>query len=147
MKKARWHYQGDVNPENGGFWYRLDNWGFDYADYVRITPCNDAGGPDNQFWIETGSIHSMDKPERVAQALAACGFPDQYETATKIQKRHMLACALLEYGFADVDACETVQIGKQAEHCGAGFDPISPDTVLRGGSDITRYVRRTYMSA
>lgn len=47
-----WHYNGDPDIECGGFFYRVDTIDEGYADVVRVTPCSDAGGPDNCFWVE-----------------------------------------------------------------------------------------------
>lgn len=51
-KRKHWHYQGDVNIEHGGMYYCLDGFDQGYAECVRVTPCSNAGGPDNTFWIE-----------------------------------------------------------------------------------------------
>jgi hypothetical protein len=55
-KRARKFYSGDLNIEHGGFFYTLDNFDRGYVDAVRVTPCSDAGGPDNVFWIECLSV-------------------------------------------------------------------------------------------
>ena len=50
-----WRYCGDVNIKEGGYFFRVhQQW--EYADIVNVVPCSDAGGPNNMFWIETGTI-------------------------------------------------------------------------------------------
>lgn len=143
MANARWFYHGDINPENGGFWYRLDNWQYGYADFVRITPCSDAGGPDNQFWIESGSVYGLDDEKRIKQAMNSCGWiPDEITGAAR---KHAIVQAMLGYGYNDQDLSELVQVGKHANHCSASFGRSVPHKVLRAGSDIARYVRREFL--
>lgn len=74
----RWFYSGDADIENGGFFYDLSN--FDdlgYAQAVRVTPCSDAGGPDNVFWVEMLSVNTGDKD---AIRLAYSGVGDDVQT-------------------------------------------------------------------
>src|ERR1700685_3511801 len=66
----RWHYMGDINLEYGGYFWREDG-ADDYVLCVRVTPCSDAGGPNNLFWIEQGSIY-MDATKR-QQCLSVIG--------------------------------------------------------------------------
>lgn len=147
MTNARWFYQGDVDCQQGGFWYRLDNMQYGYADCVRITPCADAGGPDNQFWIESLTVNIPDDKAKLNQALSCCGAIDEYETASEKQRQHIAVSCCVAYGFYDQEPSHTVQIGRKADHCGAGFDPITPETVLRAGSSLRNYVRRQYLAA
>lgn len=145
-KKANWHYSGDKNPDYGGFWYKLDNWGFGFADFVRIAPCSDAGGPDNWYWVETGTIHGLDDAIKAADAIKTCGYQDLIKESSTARKKHLLIDAYMSYGHYDIDINLLVQIGKEIDPYyseNGGFDlSRGPDVVLRGDARIGNYVRK-----
>ena len=137
-----WHYLGDVNLEHGGAYFRESDWS-DHVDCVQVTPCSDAGGPDNLFWVESGTIY-LGNPEHVTSALESCGWGALPDWLNQAQ-------ALLGYMGMDCDAWDgrrIVQIGKAADPQDSwrGWDDeTQPDKVLRGNASLRRYVRREYM--
>src|SRR5574343_454641 len=128
------HYSGDVNVEYGGMCYvRHDDW----ADALRVTPCSDAGLPDNLFWLEKITVY-IDS-DQLDQSLACCGCADEYANATNAIKRHIAVDALVSYGAYDVDMCEVVRIGKPDKFWSGRDIPPEPDVILRSGSSLKRY--------
>ena len=136
----RWHYIGDVNLEHGGAFIREGDWP-DYCDAVQVTPCSDAGGPDNWYWIESGTIY-LGNPQHVQSALECCD-----ESADAPQWR--IGYAVLSYmGMNEYQPGRTiVQIGAKRGDCDSWRwdDEIEPDIVLRSNVSLRRFVRREYL--
>lgn len=142
QKQFRIHYSGDVNIEHGGFFYSFEGWQYDYADFVRCTPCSEADGPDNCFWIERGTINIPKRDsERFTQALGCIGITsEEWADMKPARQRHTLIDACLAYGFYDLDRTDNVQVGRTT-NWGRSNAPWNPDTVLRANSSLTRFVR------
>ena len=140
MPKHKWNFNGDVNLEYGGFFWREDG-ADDYVLAVRVTPCVDAGGPDNLFHIEQGSIYMPTDPAKRKSALACCGY--EMETAT----RSMMVDAFMAYGGIERDSMngeQVVQIGQKQELEREGWNP-EPDYVLRGNASLEKFVRANFL--
>lgn len=145
-KKPRWFYQGDVNLEYGGFFYNLDNWPY-YVHAWRVTPCSDAGGPENQFWLEELTVNVDPKmgDGRVEQALKSCDWVDESKSWTPAERRHRVTSAMLHYGYFDVSSRITLQVGpkdvffdwNQREWTAIGIDRRLP-----AGTDLKKWLRR-----
>lgn len=133
----KWNYSGDVNLEYGGFFWKEDGQE-DYVLAVRVTPCSDAGGPDNLFCIEIGSIY-LPNDERRKAALACIGSGDN-DAPTRAE----LAYAFLAYCGMDIDETWVVRIGRAEECSAAGWNP-EPDIVLRGNARLDRFVKREFL--
>lgn len=133
-------YNGDVNPEYGGFFYTLENVKFGYVDAVRVTPCSDAGGPDNCFWLEVLSVNIERRQGDIDEAISFCGWTDEYRSSSKAQKTHMLIAACVSAGFYDCDST-MVRIGKPDEYYN-GVKEFNPDCVFRAGTRIGNLARR-----
>lgn len=134
-----WQYIGDINLRHGGYYWREDG-ADDYVLAVRVTPCSDAGGQDNLFQIESGSIYIGTDATRIASALDCIGAtPD---TATRAQ----VVDALLAYGGIETDSETIVQIGKRDTDASPnGWNP-EPDVTLRGNAKLRLYVKREYLA-
>lgn len=134
----RWHYIGDVNLEHGGAFIQEGDWP-DYCNAVQVTPCSDAGGPENWYWIESGTVY-MGNAVHVQSALECCNeSPD----AAQWRKGY----AVLQYMGIDCDTRIIVQIGAKRDDCDSWQwdDTLEPDYVLRGNASLRRYVKREYM--
>lgn len=151
-KRRVWHYSGDVDIQHGGTFYNMDNWQYDYVEAVRCVPCSDAGGPDNQFWVEDLTInipHGVTKLETDAarvKLIVDCGMdPDEYAEQTEKQQRHWLVDACLSYGTYDINTTFEVQVGKAIDPFWSGHDFValqgSDLNVLRGNASLRRWVR------
>lgn len=137
---TKWNYNGDIGLEYGGFYWREDG-ADDYVLAVRVTPCSDAGGPDNLFHIESGSIYIGTDPKRRASALDCIGQTPDDST------REDVVYALMAYGGIERDWEQVIRIGKdESDYCGSnGWNP-EPDTGLRKGTDLRKYVERNCLS-
>lgn len=136
----RWHYIGDVNLEHGGAFIQEGDWP-DYCNAVQVTPCCDAGGPDNWYWIESGTVY-MGNAQHVQSALECT---DTANNAPQWRKGYAMMC----YGGIDYDTWRgrtIVQIGAKRGDCGHGWDDtLEPDYVLRGNASLRRFVRREFL--
>jgi hypothetical protein len=137
----RWHYSGDINLEYGGYFWKEDG-ADDYVLAVRVTPCADAGGPSNMFWIEPGSIYLPADAEKRKRALDCCGW-----ISTDKPTRAMLVDAFLAYNGIDKDCYgqTTVSIGKPESGRSEWNDKIVPDVQLRGNASLKNYVRKEFL--
>lgn len=139
MTRPKWNYLGDINLEHGGFFWREDG-AEDYVLAVVVTPCSDAGGADNLFHIEEGSIYIPSDPKRLQSALDVIGVP------LADANRRDIVEALRAYGGIERDNENVVRIGPEEEQWsrGGGWNP-EPDTILRGNAKLANYVRREYL--
>lgn len=147
----RWKYSGDMDLEYGGLFWRAGLHD-DYVDAVRVTPCSDAGGPDNLFYIETGSIYMP--RDKAAVALDTCGYRIGYvdpkhirvmdctgAIMSKANSRALLVDAFAAYHGIERDYETVVQIGPAEERNCNGWSP-DPDHVLRSNAKLANFVRR-----
>lgn len=154
----RWHYSGDMNLTEGGFYWREDD-ADDYVLAVDVTPCSDAGGPSNLFHIESGSVYlPIDDPKRLRAALSVLGYDlldngDIGVDGGVIEKgsptwRWFVVDACRAYHGLDRDTFNgvtVVQIGRDEEAHPGGWSP-NPDVVLRGNAKLENYVRREFLA-
>lgn len=143
MTNKRWIYCGDVNPENGGYWFNIAGLQWGYVDAVRVTPMADAGGPDNQFWIESLTVNMPTNEIERKRVLDCIGCGEEL-LPSGATGRNILIDACIAYGRYDVYESRTVRIGPHEEN-GAGFDPVNCETVLRAGSSLANWVRREFL--
>lgn len=136
----RLFYSGDRNIEYGGYFYSLDGWQWDYVSAVRVTPCSDAGGPDNCFWVERLTVNIRDGLQ-LDWVMGCVGLDrEQLRKLSRAQKRHALIDAHIAYGAFDTEHSEMIQIGKEQDKFHSG-DIYIPTKVLRGNASLRRYVR------
>lgn len=138
----RWNYSGDINVEYGGYWWKEDG-ADDYVLAVRLTPCSDAGGPSNLFWIESGSIYLGDKA-RQDSALSVIGVDPCDAT-----RRDYVEASLAYYGI-EQDSWRgqcVIQIGKpdEAQDSWQWGGTKDVDYQLRGNASLARFIRREFL--
>jgi hypothetical protein len=143
-KKPRWFYSGDMSIENGGYFYNLDNWP-NYVDAWRVTPCSDAGGPDNLFWIEELTVNVDEKlgDTRVRNAFAACGWQD--EKFSRRELRHRIVHAFVAYGYYDQTPSKALMVGTKPDEFWGGaahFEIPEIEITLRSGTDLKKWLRK-----
>ena len=139
---ARIQYAGDVSIHHGGYFYDFEGWQNGYVSVTRVQPCSDAGGPDNLFWLESLTVN-IRKGVELDSVLSCCGLTRD-TLPTGAARRHALIDCHVAYGAYDKNQSEVVQVGAKLDACGHGFDPIQPDTVLRGNASLRRYARRLH---
>jgi len=138
MTNKRWNYSGDINLCEGGLYWRESGYS-DHVYAVRVTPCSDAGGPDNQFWIERGSIF-LGNPAHIASALECSGIDPAKATRADI------VLSVDAYMGLDGPDMYMVQIGARAETAGPGWGGAGePDFILRGNASLRRFIRREFL--
>lgn len=135
--KNKWHYTGDINLEHGGLFINM-NFDCDYADVVRVTPMSDAGGPDNVWWVEAGSVSMPSKLEELEQVLKYSGL----KLENVLLHPEMIVEAIVAYKGLEVDAIETVQIGPTQE----SKAKVTATVQLRNRSKLENYVRREFLA-
>ncbi len=140
---SEWNYNGDVNIRYGGYFWKEDG-SDDYVLAVRITPCSDAGGPDNQFWIEQGSIFLGDSARQV-DSLDVIGV-----SVSEATRRDYVDAALACHGIErdSWNGEQTLQIGAKAGDASHGWRGFTdgPDIILRGNAKLRRFIEREYLS-
>ena len=141
-------YSGDVSIEHGGFFYDLSSWDCGYVSATRVTPCSDAGGPDNQFWVENLTVN-LREGAALDDVLQCCGMTR--ETLPKgAARRHAIVECHIAYGAYDVEQNEVVQVGAKPDPISAGrpgFDPVRVNVVLRANASLRKYVRRVHIES
>lgn len=156
---AKWKYMGDVSLEHGGAFFRLDsrNWDeYGYGEAVRVTPCSDAGGQDNAYWIEDITILKPERESELKSILDTIGLcmedghlVDSWRGTTikagTAAFRLAIAYACLSYGKYDINQSETIQIGKDSPFYD-GREPVRPDRILRANTSLERFVRREFLA-
>ena len=145
MSRPKWYYRGDINPEYGGVWYRLDNVQYGFADCVRITPCSDAGLPNNQFWVEILTVSLPDDDKMLRTVLDVCGrtVNDLPEDDSRWPQ---IIDACMEYGEYYTNHQVIIQIGsKVCAYYHGREPPLPPDVTLRSDAHIENYVKRTFL--
>jgi hypothetical protein len=141
MVNHRWNYDGDINLEYGGLFWRKT--GFDdYVDVVEISPCTDQGGPNNLFIITRGSIYLPKDRDARKSALNIIGV-DMADA-----KLRDLVHAFNAYHGVERDSLggeHIVRIGKPDEFwSGRGYNP-KPHEVLRADAKLVNYVRKGFL--
>jgi hypothetical protein len=134
-------YSGDINIEHGGFFYDTRGLKYDYMDATRVTPCSDADGPNNQFWVEHLTVNIRKGAE--LQKILACIGVDELPRGAAARRDAMID-AHIAYGAYDVERVAVVQLGKHASHAPTTFNPVTSDVVLRGNTSLRRYVRQLH---
>ncbi len=133
LGQAPWQYNGDLNIEEGGLFFRED--GFDdYVTAIRVTPCSDGGGPSNLFHIETGSIYFS--PDKLESALDIIGVKPADATVTD---KAIAFCAYYGIDRDSYNGERVVRIGDAEEVEREGWNP-EPDDILPEGSKLADYV-------
>ncbi len=139
----KWRYEGDVNLECGGTFYKNDlkNWiENDYVEVVAVAPCSDAGGPDNCFWIERNTVI------RKKDTVSVFGFSWDEDLLISSSgdvldnPELVLQEACFAYGSYDREHCEMIQIGKSEK-----VEGFNPDYVLRGNCTLENYVKQKFL--
>lgn len=151
----RWNYSGDVDLEYGGLFWR-EAGAHEYVEAVRVTPCSDAGGPNNVFHVESGSIYMP--RERYGAALDTCGYKvgRAWETGAQVidgtgkaldarASRALIVDAFACYHGVERDSEYMLRIGKVDPGASGWGSDCEPDFVLRAGSSLKNFVRREFL--
>jgi len=138
-QRTKLFYSGDINIEYGGVFYSLKDWQWGYVNAVRVTPCSDAGGPDNCFWVDRLTVN-IREGDKLADILRTMGWSAD-EMPKGAKRRHMLVDAHVGYGAYDQESSTMVRIGKPDPFYSGREGRFDPDIILRGNTSLRRYVR------
>jgi len=129
-------YSGDVSIRNGGYLYDFEGWADGYVSVTRVTPCSDADGPDNVFWIESLTVN-IREGEKLDPVLSCCGLTRE-TLPDGAARRHALIDCHVAYGAYDQNQTLTVQIGAKADPYSSGRERVNVDRIVRAGSSLRR---------
>lgn len=135
---TKWNYNGDMHLECGGFYWKEDG-ADDYVLAVEVTPCSDAGGPDNLFLITTGTIYISER--NLDSALDTIGM-----TRAEASREDIVYAMRAYHGLDDRN--ETViRLGKdESDYARPGGWNPEPDYVLRRNTNLRKYVERNFLN-
>lgn len=135
IKRRRFFYNGDINIKHGGYFYCIDTLKWDYVDAVRVTPCSDAGGPDNMFWVERLMIHIQRDEARLRSILETSGYEGEEITDALLVEAH-----IADGSHVEVDTSECIRIGPR-DPLFNGREEFAATHNLRGNTSLRRYAR------
>jgi hypothetical protein len=146
---SRWVYNGDVNLEHGGVFMDLSTWEWGYVDAIRVEDLGSACGFTGACLIERCVIHRLDDARDMRKALGSCGWfprtcrrhPGQTPEQVKATARRVIAEAMLQYGFAD---CETIEVVQLESDGLMGYDGWAADKRLHN-CDLMGYVKAVHL--
>jgi hypothetical protein len=144
MANAKIQYHGDINPENGGYFYSLKDVSHGYASVVRIDPGSDAGLAENEFWIECLTVNFPESDKEKSELLAVIGLTlaeVQAEEGTDTYYATIIN-ACLAYGRYDKDSSESVRIGGRDAYAKAHMEESDIMKRLKHNAKIGNYARK-----
>ena len=137
----RYTYRGDGNPECGGYLVNTSGAQWGYAEVTRITPCSDAGGPDNCFWVENLTVN-LREGAALDSVLSTCGQDVESLPKQPAQRLAVVIDCHVAYGAYDKESGALVRIGKPDPfHRDSEAREWQPEVQLRGNASILRYAR------
>lgn len=139
------YYFGDINPENGGYFYTLHAVEHGYVPVVRIVPCKHAGLAENEYWIEYLTVNFPVSELKAAHVLETVGMTVAELTALQGADRYYrtLLDACLASGSYDTSAApEAVRIGKRDAFAPATLPDTEITVCLKHNAKIGNYARR-----
>lgn len=149
----QWTYNGDVNLEHGGYYWRQDDPEDDYAYCVSVCGSDGFGGPDNIYLVTDGTVYIPDDAKARQDCLDVCGyklidnaihdccggvFPLDTEDG-----RALLIDAIKASNGVEADSDNVIQIGKlDADADDYIFEPTD---IIHGNNDLRNYIERTFL--
>lgn len=154
----RWVYSGDCSLEHSGAYIDLSTWNDGYCEAVRITALDSGCGFTGACMIEHIVINGTTDSKRIREALKCVGYDGEARNwhaigeRNNIKKnlRHLIADAIMRYGFTDPDDSwdrysshhtETIQMEANGP---MKFDGWKADKRLRG-TDLKSYVESQHL--
>lgn len=138
---TKWQYQGDMNLECGGFFWRQVDPSDDFVEIVEVVPDSDSGGADNVFTIFVGTVHIEVSDKHKVLVLGSLGWDQPISEAPL----SVLIEALRYYDGYNLDSHHHIRIGK--------IDPLTQDATMpedeihqiRANWKLKNYVKRHYL--
>lgn len=139
MDHNGWNYNGDVGIRHGGYYWRADANDENTIYVVRVTPLSDAGGPDNQFRIETGQV-DLSLEDQLTRAREICGIAPE-DTNLDADVDAMIAA----FGLSDSDESWVLQIGPDDELWDGRGKREEPAQTLPEDSSLREWIKAEYL--
>ena len=146
--KSRWKYSGDVSLRNGGYFYDTSNIQYHYVDVVRVQPCSDAGGPDNEWWIESLTVNLPETDEALRIILRTCGWASEdVNSKPKDVREGMIIDACISHGQYDQNSSTVYRIGPKESVPAYTWDGHNENDVVqfRANASLRRRVKDAYL--
>lgn len=132
---SNWNYNGDVNVEHGGYWWRQERPDDDYAEVVDVIPESDMGGPDNVFIITAGVVY-LGNENALESALKYYGYNG--DTPSLSEK----VGAMMSYAGMDTDYTDVIRIGEPDPYArDSNYEPEQ----IHGNWKMKNYIKRNYL--
>lgn len=132
---SKWNYVGDVNVENGGYWWRQDRPNDNFVEVVDVIPESVMGGPDNVYMIFVGSVY-FGCQKMLKLALECCDYKGDAPTlAEKVE-------AVKAYAGMQTDHQDVIRIGSPDPH---GNETTLNPTQIRGNWKLSNYIKKQYL--
>lgn len=132
---SKWNYVGDVNVENGGYWWRQQRPDDNFVEVVDVIPESDMGGPDNVFLIFVGSVY-FGNIKTMESALKCIDIKDKIPTlAEKVY-------AMKAYAGMDTDYQDVIRIGPPDPY---GNETTQTPKQVSGNWKLSNYIKHFYL--
>ncbi len=139
MDHNGWTYNGDVGIRHGGYYWRADSNDQNTIYVVRVTPLSDAGGPDNQFRIETGQV-DLSLEDQLTRAREISGIdPENANLDTDVD------AMISAFGLGDYDESWVLQIGPDDELWDGHGKREEPAQRLPEDSSLRDWIKAEYL--
>lgn len=139
MDHNGWNYNGDVGIRHGGYYWRADAIDDSTIYVVRVAPLSDAGGPDNQFRIETGQV-DLSLEDHLIRAREACGLdPKMTNLDTDVD------AMISAFGLSDYDESFVLQIGPDDVFWDGRGKKSDPSHTLPEDSSLRDWIKAEYL--
>lgn len=127
--KTPWHRFGESNLAFGGGIFTLDPVA-NRAHVVRLRPYRETGGPENQYWIETGHV-DLDGDAQPAPGVELRPASRQADVESALASKGV-----------ERDGRWLVQLGPEPIWNTPQWKSARPTVVLRRHTNIERYLYR-----
>ena len=132
----KWNYRGDMNLENGGYFWRVSDFN-NSVEAIEIIPESVCGGPDNVFMIVKGDIYMP--ADKMKEAFEVCGY-DYEESSANMD---MKVDAFMSHSGIQSDESETIQIGVDDPYRQRDSE-WNPERIS-GNWKLANYVKKYYL--
>ncbi|MGR3178763.1 MAG: hypothetical protein ACUZ8E_11965 [Candidatus Anammoxibacter sp.] len=153
----KWNYNGDVNLECGGYYWRQDDPEDDYVYCVGIVGSNAFGGPDNIYLVESGTLYIPESDKDKQACLNTCGYKlidnmihDCCGGIFSLDSDHgkilLIDSIKAYYGVeSGYGGQEVIQIGKLDSQYDESDYVFNPTIVIHGNNNLRKYIEKEYL--
>lgn len=133
---AGWQYFGDMNVENGGFWFKESGYD-DHVYYAELICHDNFGSAENEFTLYVGSIYIDQKDvERVKAEWLQQAYVDR--------SRYDFISDVFAHGGGDVDRTTVLRVGKD-KRSSTDCSGREVDEILNWNIKLRRYIENEFL--